>query len=242
MSNDKIPLLSLKNVGVYYRKNRGVFGDKIWAIEDISFELYPGETLGIIGRNGAGKSTLLRTMSGIIKPNKGTFINHGNHQVSLLTLQLGFIHYLSGRENIFLSGMFLGLTKIEIREKMDAIIDFSELGDFIDRPIGTYSSGMLARLGFSIAFQVDPDVLLIDEVLGVGDEQFSQKSAEVIYEKIKSNKTVVFVSHQARLIEALCERTVWIEDRCSKVMGKTTDVLEQYHQHMLGENADKRWM
>jgi len=224
-------VLSLHNAGSFYKRKRGVFGEPFWAFKDISFDLYQGETLGIIGRNGVGKSTLLRMMAGITKPNKGTFVNYG-YQVSLLSLQLGFIHYLSGRENAVLSGMLMGLRKKEVKAKMDAIIEFSELGDFIDQPIATYSSGMVARLGFSVAFQVDPDILLIDEVLGVGDAEFSQKSAKVMQEKIHSNKTIVFVSHNAALIQQLCNRVVWIEEGISRTEGDPISVLKEYHQFL----------
>ena len=225
------PILSLRNVGLYYKRNRGVFGEPFWALKDISFDLYHGETLGVIGRNGVGKSTLLRIMAGIVKPNKGTFINNG-YQVSLLSLRLGFIDYLTGRENIVLSGMFLGLRKKEIKAKIDAIVEFSELGDFIDQPIATYSSGMVARLGFSVAFQVDPDILLIDEVLGVGDAEFSQKSTKVMQEKIRSNRTIVFVSHNGDIIKKLCNRAVWIEEGVTQAEGETTMVLRKYHQFL----------
>jgi len=226
------PILSLRNVGVYYRRKRGIFGEPFWALKDVSFDLYHGETLGIIGRNGVGKSTLLRLMAGILKPNRGTFINHGGYQASLLSLQVGFLYYLTGRENALLSGMFMGLRKAEILAKMPAIIEFSELGEFIDRPLATYSTGMTARLGFSVAFQVDPDILLIDEILGVGDAEFSQKSAKVMQEKIRSNKTVVFVSHQAALIKHLCNRVIWIEEGVSKAEGDTDRVLKEYHQFL----------
>ncbi len=231
MKSEKQPVLSLRNAGSFYKRKRGVFGEPFWAFKDISFDLYHGETLGIIGRNGVGKSTLLRMMAGITKPNKGTFVNYG-YQVSLLSLQLGFIYYLTGRENALLSGMFMGLRKKEIKAKMDAILEFSELGDFIDQPIATYSSGMIARLGFSVAFQVDPDILLIDEVLGVGDAEFSQKSAQVMQEKIRSNKTIVFVSHNAALIQQLCNRVVWIEEGVNRVEGDPISVLKEYHQFL----------
>jgi lipopolysaccharide transport system ATP-binding protein len=232
MTIERQAMLSLRNVGVYYKRRRGVFGEPFWALKDISFDLYQGETLGIIGRNGVGKSTLLRLIAGIIQPNKGTLINYGNHQASLLSLQLGFIYYLTGRENALLSGMFMGLRKREIQARMEAIINFAELGTFIDQPIATYSSGMVARLGFSVAFQVDPDILLIDEVLGVGDAEFSQKSARVMQEKIRSNKTIIFVSHHAVLIQQLCDRVVWIEDGTSKAEGDTASVLKEYHQFL----------
>jgi lipopolysaccharide transport system ATP-binding protein len=226
-----LPALSLKHVGIYYKRNRGVFGEPFWALKDVSFDLYPGETLGIIGRNGVGKSTLLRLMAGIIKPNTGYFINNG-YQISLLSLNLGFIHYLTGRENAILSGMLMGLRKADIQAKMKAIIEFSELGEFFDQPIATYSSGMLARLGFSVAFQVDPDVLLIDEIFGVGDAEFRQKSTRLMQDKIQSHQTIVFVSHQDALIRQLCQRVVWIEDGVSKAEGPAAHVLKEYHQSL----------
>jgi lipopolysaccharide transport system ATP-binding protein len=226
-----LPALSLKHVGIYYKRNRGVFGEPFWALKDVSFDLYPGETLGIIGRNGVGKSTLLRLMAGIIKPNTGYFINNG-YQISLLSLNLGFIYYLTGRENAILSGMLMGLRKAEIQAKMEAIIEFSELGKFFDQPIATYSSGMLARLGFSVAFQVDPDVLLIDEIFGVGDAEFRQKSTRLMQDKIQSHQTIVFVSHQDALIRQLCQRVVWIEDGISKAEGLAAHVLKEYHQSL----------
>ncbi|MDM8560285.1 ABC transporter ATP-binding protein [Candidatus Parabeggiatoa sp. HSG14] len=231
MNTEKKPLLSLRNVGLFYKRKRGVFGEPFWALKDVSFDLYQGETLGIIGRNGVGKSTLLRLIAGIIKPSTGILINHGYH-ASLLSLQLGFIYYLSGRENAILSGMLMGMRKKDIKAKMDAIIEFSELGDFIDQPIAIYSSGMVARLGFSVAFQVNPDILLIDEVLGVGDAEFSQKSALAMQERIHSNKTIVLVSHHATVVQQLCSRVVWIEEGVSKAEGDTESVLQQYHQFL----------
>jgi lipopolysaccharide transport system ATP-binding protein len=225
-------MLSLRNVGVYYKRRRGVFGETFWAFKDVSFDLYPGETLGIIGRNGAGKSTLLRLMSGIIRPNRGTLDNYGGYRASLLSLQLGFIPHLSGRENAILSGMLMGVRRKEIEARLPAILEFSELGDFFDQPIQTYSSGMSARLGFSVAFQVDPDILLIDEVLGVGDAEFSQKSSRAMQEKIRANKTVVFVSHNAVMVQKLCHRVVWIEDGVSRMEGDPDSVVKAYHQSL----------
>ncbi len=225
------PILSLRNVGIYYKRKRGIFGEPFWAIKNVSFDLYHGDTLGIIGRNGVGKSTLLRMMAGIIKPNTGTFINNG-YRASLLSLQLGFIPHLSGRENAVLSGMLMGLRKKEIKSKIDAILEFSELGEFFEEPIATYSSGMKARLGFSVAFQVDPDILLLDEILGVGDEEFRRKSTKVMREKISSNKTIVFVSHQAAMIRQLCNRAVWIEEGVSKAEGTPSEVLAEYNRHL----------
>jgi len=224
-------ILSLRQVGLCYKRRKGLFkGEPFWALKDVSLDLHQGETLGIIGRNGAGKSTLLQLMAGIIRPDKGTLINRG-YQASLLALQLGFVHYLTGRENAILSGILLGLRKREIIAKMDSIIEFSELGDFIDQPIITYSSGMKARLGFSVAFHVDPDILLIDEILGVGDAEFSKKSTTVMREKIRTNKTVVFVSHNAILVRQLCDRVIWIEEGVSRLEGDTQMVLDHYTQH-----------
>jgi len=224
-------MLTLENVGISYKSNRGVFGEAYWALKDVSFQLNQGDSLGIIGRNGVGKSSLLRMIAGLIKPDAGSFTNHG-YDVSLLCMQLGFTYYLTGRENIILSGMLMGMRRNEIMEKMDDIIAFAELGRFIDQPIATYSSGMVARLGFSIAFQADPDILLIDEVLGVGDAEFSHKSALMMQEKIKSNKTIVFVSHHAVLVEQLCNRAVWIEEGVTRAEGDTHEVLEQYNRFL----------
>lgn len=226
------PIISLRQVGLSYRRRKSLLkSEPFWALQDVSLDLYSGETLGVIGRNGAGKSTLLQMLAGIIKPDKGTLINAG-YQASLLALQLGFIHYLTGRENIVLSGILMGLRRKEIEAKMDAIIAFSELETFIDQPIITYSSGMKARLGFSVAFHADPDILLIDEILGVGDAEFSKKSTTVMREKIRTNKTVVFVSHNAVLIRQLCDRVVWIEEGISRAEGDTETVLTQYNQYL----------
>jgi lipopolysaccharide transport system ATP-binding protein len=223
------PIISLTNVGIAYRRHRGIFGEPFWALKDVSFDLYQGETLGIIGRNGAGKSTLLRLMAGIMKPDRGTFINRG-YRASLLTLQLGFIPYLSGRENARLGGMFMGLRRHEIEAKLPAIKEFSELEDFFENPINTYSSGMNARLGFSVAFQADPDILLVDEVLGVGDVEFRQKSTRAMQEKIRNNKTVVFVSHSAEIVRSICHRVVWIENGVSQMEGTPTEVFQEYNK------------
>ena len=165
---DNQKILQLDNVGISYNRRSGFFGgDAFWALKDVSLSIYQGETLGIIGRNGAGKSTLLQLLAGIIKPNRGQFHTHIDYRASLLALQLGFIPYLSGRDNAVLSGMLMGMRRKEVEAKLQDIIDFAELGEFIDQPVITYSSGMSARLGFSVAYYADPDILLIDEVLGV---------------------------------------------------------------------------
>ena len=235
MSQEVLPdkvVLSLRNVGYSYkRQGRGNAGKDFWALKDVSFDLRHGEALGVIGRNGAGKSTLLRLMAGITKPDKGALINNG-FTASLLSLQVGFVPYLTGRKNAILSGLLLGLKYHEIEERMLSIIEFSELGDFIDQPIDSYSSGMKARLGFSVAFHADPDVLLIDEVLGVGDVEFQRKSTEVMKAKIKSNKTVVMVTHSAGIIKELCDRAVWIHDGETRAEGKAEDVIKEYEEFL----------
>lgn len=226
--------LHLENVGVGYQRRRGLLGAKsslMWALKDASLTLYEGETLGIVGRNGAGKSTLLRLLAGIIRCDRGKFINFG-HSVTLLSLQVGFVQYLSGRENVMLSGLLMGMKRKEIAERMDAIVEFAELGDFIDEPIQTYSSGMKARLGFAAAFYVDPDILLIDEVLGVGDEAFVRKSKQVMREKIRSDRTVVLVSHSSSEIAKLCDRVVWIHKGVTKAEGATDEVLAMYAESL----------
>ena len=223
-------VLELRSVGLCYRRGGGLLRRRpslFWALDDVSLDLYSGETLGIVGRNGAGKTTLLRLLAGIIRPDRGTFVNHG-YQAALLSLQVGFVPHLSGRDNIVLSGLLLGLPRERIVSKIDDIVAFAELEEFIDEPIQTYSSGMRARLGFSTAFHVDPDILLVDEVLGVGDAAFVQKSKRVMRQRIKSDKTVVLVSHNAPAIRSLCDRAVWIDRGKVMAEGSPDEVLEAY--------------
>ena len=229
------PVLTMKDVGVCYFRKRGFLKrQKIWAVRNVSLDVRHGETLGVIGRNGVGKSTMLKVMAGIMNPDAGVITNYGGDSVSLLALQVGFLPYLTGRENVFLSGMLLGMTRTQIAEKMSEIISFSELDDAIDYPVATYSLGLKARLGFSISFHADPDVLLIDEVLGVGDAQFRVKSAAAMRSKIRSNKTVVLVSHNLETIEEMCERVVWIENGTTRAIGTTADVLRAYMSQVKG--------
>ncbi len=225
--------LSMNNVGAFYWRQAGYLRkERFWALKDVSFELHHGESLGVIGRNGAGKSTLLQILAGILRPDRGKLINHGV-QVALLSLQIGFVPYLTGRQNALLSGILIGLHRKKMIEKMAEIKNFSELGDFFDQPISTYSSGMKTRLGFSVAFQLDPDVLLIDEVLGVGDSDFQRKSSAVMHEKIRSDKTIVLVSHSVETIRRLCDRAVWIEDGVSRAYGDTANVLNTYEKQLI---------
>ncbi|HSN17654.1 MAG TPA: ABC transporter ATP-binding protein, partial [Gammaproteobacteria bacterium] len=187
MSGDTV--IELKNIGVRYRRKAGFMrSNAFWALHDVSFDLKHGENLGVIGRNGAGKSTLLRLLAGILAPDTGSIV-HRVERVSLLALQAGFIPALTGRENAVLSGILLGMKRAEVEARMDEMVRFAELENFIDEPVRTYSSGMRARLGFTVAFQADPDVLLIDEVLGTGDAGFKEKSAAAMQAKIASDKT-----------------------------------------------------
>jgi len=230
--SDNNTVISLRNVAFHFWLKKSLFRKKRFdALKDISFDLFHGETLGIIGRNGAGKSTLLRLLGGITRPDKGILINNG-FQTSLLSLQVGFDPQLSGLYNAILSGMFLGFTKKEIEAKLYDIVTFAELEEFIDQPVRTYSSGMRARLGFSIAFNLDPDVLLVDEVLSVGDADFQKKSSAVMKEKILSNKTIVLVSHSAGTIRNLCNRAVWIEEGITRAEGDTESVLQLYEEFL----------
>ena len=228
MSGEKV--IELRNVGVCYTRKAGYMRHaKFWALHDVSFDLMHGETLGVIGRNGAGKSTLLRLLSGILAPDTGELIRR-TERISLLALQAGFIPYLSGRENAILSGMLLGMPRRLVEERMDEMVRFADLEDFIDEPLRTYSSGMRARLGFTVAAQADPDVLLIDEVLGVGDASFKEKSAAVMREKIASDKTVVIVTHHPETILDLCDRVVWVEKGVTVEMGEPREVVKHYQQ------------
>lgn len=198
------------------------------ALENINFEVHDGEVVGVIGRNGAGKSTTLGLIAGVMKPTSGSVEVHGRI-APLLELGAGFHHDLTGRENILLNGILLGLSKKEILSKVEEIIAFSELEEFIDQPIRMYSSGMLSRLGFSIAIQTNPDILLIDEVLSVGDKNFQKKSADKIFEFKNKGTTIVFVSHDASTVKKLCDKVIWIEKHKIKMIGDADTVIEHYN-------------
>jgi len=229
------PLVTLDQVGLCYRKPYGFFkGSRsdFWALKSITFDLLSGETLGILGRNGAGKSTLLRLLCGIISPDRGNLVIQPKLQTTLLSIGVGSHSTLSGRENAILNGMILGATKEHMVKSLDRIKEFSELGDFFEQPIYTYSSGMHARLGFATALEVDPDVLLIDEMLSVGDKSFQLKSAEAIRKRLKSGKTAVLVSHDIKTITDLCDRVVWIEHGEVVKIGASEAVAYDYEDVM----------
>jgi len=226
------PLITIEDINYYYSKRLGYFRKKRFLVlHNVSFEVYPGETLGIIGRNGAGKTTLLKLIAGIFEPDSGKIISNGL-RVSMLSLYAGFVPFLSGRENAYLSGLILGMTKKEIKEKIDSIESFSGLQDWFEEPIRSYSTGMRARLGFSIGLQLDTDVLLIDEVMGVGDGEFRAKSTAQMKQKLKSNKTIVLVSHAIGMIRELCDRVIWIENGTVNSLGKPSEVLPSYEKYI----------
>ena len=202
------------------------------AIKDVSFKVKKGEILGIIGKNGSGKSTLLRAIAGIFSPNSGSVDLHG-HTISLLAIGIGFQKELSGRENILLSGMLLGFSKEQIMAKSDQIIEFSELGKFIDAPVRTYSSGMYSKLAFSITAVLETDIILIDEVLSVGDAKFKKKSYKKMKELISSkDRTVVIVSHDSKTITDLCDTVLWIHEGAFMDHGPVAEIMPKYEEFM----------
>ena len=202
------------------------------AVKHISFEVEEGGILGIIGRNGSGKSTLLRSIAGVFAPNSGV-IDLKGHSVSLMALGVGFKDTLTGRENIVLSGMLLGFSEKEIEEKTQDIIDFAEIGEFIDRPVRTYSSGMHSKLAFAITAMLETDIMLVDEVLSVGDEKFRKKSLSKMKELITDkNRTVLIVSHSIETLNELCDRVMWIHDGEMKEIGEPVEVLSHYKAFM----------
>ncbi len=204
-----------------------VYKKRVQVLKNISLKIYRGEAVGFIGRNGAGKSTILSLIAGVIKPSAGQITVKG--RVSpLLELGAGFHFELTGRENIILNGVLLGLTKKEVLSRLEDIIAFSELGDFIDQPIRTYSSGMLARLGFSVIAHLDPDILLIDEMLAVGDRSFQEKCLLKMQEFKQRKVTMVFVSHSMDDVVKICDRVYLIEDGIIKYHGEPEDVVLKY--------------
>lgn len=221
-------VIRFNDVGVSYRKNLKLFAsEKHWALRHVSFEVSRGETLGIIGQNGSGKTTLMKLLANIINPDEGS-IHREPGTLQLLSLQVGFLMHLTGRENAIMSGMLLGLRKQDVLSGMKQIIDFSELAEQIDDPVRTYSAGMRARLGFAVAQQTNPDVLLIDEALSVGDIRFREKSKLVMAERIKSNKTVVMVSHNEQTIREYCDRVIWLDRGKTQQIGKPEVVVSAY--------------
>ncbi|HKO58177.1 MAG TPA: ABC transporter ATP-binding protein, partial [Thermoanaerobaculia bacterium] len=201
------------------------------ALRDVTFAVDRGEAFGIIGRNGSGKSTLLKIISGILKPTEGRVAVQGR-VAALIELGAGFHPEITGRENIYINGIMLGLTRKEIDQRFDRIVEFSGIGEFLDQPVKTYSSGMYVRLGFAVAVHVDPDVLLIDEVLSVGDEEFSQKCIAKIQEMKYRGVTLLFVTHQLDQVRNLCDRALWLDHGRTEAIGDPMRVVDAYLQEV----------
>ena len=222
---------ALKDLVVARGRTRGT---DVWALRDVSFAVEPGSAVGLVGRNGSGKTTLLRLLSGIVKPTAGRAAV-GGRVGSLLELGAGFHLDLTGRENVYLNGSIYGLRRATIREKLDEIVAFAGLEQFIDLPVRTYSSGMYMRLGFAIASHIEADVLLLDEVFAVGDEAFQRKCFGKIFEFKQGGGTIVFVSHDASAVERLCDRAVLLQDGVVAFDGPTHDAIVEYRRLLAGE-------
>ena len=236
-------MIEIKNVSVVFKRTtekmtslkeyfinslkKKIKKEKFVALEDINITIKKGEIVGLLGLNGAGKSTLLKVISGIIKPTSGEVKLNGK-MAPLIELGAGFDPELTGRENIFLNGSLLGFSKKELKDKIEDIIDFSELKEIIDIPLKNYSSGMYARLGFSIATIYEPEILIIDEVLSVGDFHFQEKSLNKIMEMIEKGTTVLFVSHDIEQVEKLCKKAIWLEKGKVKVIGDAKKICKEY--------------
>lgn len=224
MPGDRIN--SLKEYVVQFLQKKLTYNEFV-ALNDVSFNVKKGEVLGLIGHNGAGKSTILKVISGILRPTTGSVALYGN-VVPMLELGSGFDMEMTGRENIFLNGAILGYSEEFLNEKYDEIVAFSEIGQFIDIPLRNYSSGMMARLAFSIATVVEPEILIVDEVLAVGDANFQKKSKNRMMELMSGGTTVLFVSHSLEQIREMCDHVVWLDHGCVKMYGDTNEVCDAY--------------
>ena len=222
------PLNSLKEIFTKAVTGKLKFNEFL-ALDDVSFNVEKGETLGLIGTNGAGKSTTLKIISGILKPTEGEIIIKGNI-VPMLELGAGFDLELTGRENIYLNGAILGYSKEYLESKYDEIVEFAEIKEFIDMPIRNYSSGMMARLAFSIASVVQPEILIVDEILAVGDAKFQEKSLKRMQELMSGGATVLFVSHDLDKVEEMCDRVIWLEKGRIKKYGNAKEVCSAYRK------------
>ena len=220
------PINSLKEIFTHTLSGKLKFNEFL-ALDDVSFNLEKGKTLGLIGKNGAGKSTTLKLISGILKPTSGTIMKYGN-VVPMLELGAGFDLELTGKENIYLNGAILGYSKEYLEAKYDEIVEFAEIEEFIDMPIRNYSSGMMARLAFSIASVVQPEILIVDEILAVGDVAFQEKSFNRMKELMSGGATVLFVSHDLDKIEEMCDEVIWIDHGKIFMQGKAKEVCQAF--------------
>lgn len=226
---DKNHTTSLKEWVVSFLKGKQQY-EEFHALENVTFDVKRGEIFGVIGRNGAGKSTLLKVVSGIYKPTSGKAVSAGRI-APMLELGSGFDQELSGHDNIFLNGAILGFSEDFLKEKYDEIVAFSELGEFIRQPIKTYSSGMMMRLAFSVATIVEPEILIVDEILAVGDAPFQEKSHARMLELMKGGTTVLFVSHTMSQIREMCDRVMWLDHGRVKMIGETKTVCDAYEAY-----------
>ena len=219
---------SIKEYVLKLIKGKLLYNDFI-ALHDVSFDIYKGDILGLIGLNGAGKSTLLKILAGVLKPTTGTVQVKGRI-APLIEVGAGFDPELTARENIFLNGAILGYSRQFLESKFDEILDFAELRDFVDVPVKNFSSGMYARLGFAIATMVEPDILIVDEVLSVGDFRFQEKCEKRIREMIGHGVTIILVSHDGKLIKEMCSRVIWLEHGAIRKMGSTESICNEYEK------------
>lgn len=224
MANDRVT--SIKEMVTKMLKRQVEYKD-FWALKNVSFDVKRGEVIGLIGRNGAGKSTILKIISGILKPTEGS-VYRGGGIVPMLELGSGFDYDLTGKENIYLNGAVLGYSKEFLESRYNDILEFSELGEFINTPIRNYSSGMLMRLAFSIATVVNPEILIVDEILSVGDENFQKKSHARMMELMAGGTTVLYVSHNLDQIREMCNHVVWLENHTVKMFGDVKEVCDAY--------------
>ncbi|MCP4902529.1 MAG: ABC transporter ATP-binding protein [bacterium] len=246
------PCIEVSDLGIWYPRRRqksfsmrqvlsgGLWRDRrqvVWALREVTFQCHNGEVVGIIGPNGAGKSTLCLTLAGILTPDEGSA--HVRGKISaLLSLGAGFDKELTGRENIRLNASFLGIQRSELSSQIDQIIEFGELSDVIDQPMRTYSSGMRVRLGFSVAAIIQPEILILDEVLAVGDVAFQKKSQRRIEEMIASSKAIIVVSHQMELLRDLCTHCVWLEAGRLRASGEASAILDAYEEESVSRGRE----
>ena len=248
------PAIAVENLGVKYslkltrkqtvrdsivKRVRREGDPDFWALRNVTFAIENGESVGVIGPNGAGKSTLLQVLAGILTPSEGTVAVEG-HISSLLTLGVSFDQDLSGTENVRLAGAFMGMPHRELEDRLQGIIDYAELGAFIDAPMRTYSSGMRARLGFAIATSVDPDILLLDEVLSTGDAAFREKSKQRVLELVKAAKAIMLVTHDMNWVTEYCNRAILIEQGRVELMGEPAEVVKVHQERMAERKAHAR--
>jgi ABC-2 type transport system ATP-binding protein len=224
--------LLAQRVASSIRRERNSF----WALRHVNLRVEAGESVGVVGSNGAGKSTLLSIVVGVTTPTEGT-VRQAGRVAALLELGSGFHPDLTGRENIHLNAALLGYTRLQVQQMFDTILDFAGIPDFIDEPLRTYSTGMMARLGFSVAVHVDPDILVLDEVLGVGDQEFQQKCMDKILEFQRRGKTILYVSHALSTVESLCRRVVWLDLGSVRRDGPAREVLAEYRACLAGVGA-----